>query len=446
VMRRTVRIGAAVALAGAVFVAGALGPFRAAGTRARGEPGSFGGPDAGSVAAPVVGGSLDRMISSLQDRLRSIPTDWRSFASLGLAYVQQARITTDPTLYPKAEGALRRSIRIHPDDNEVAWVGMASLAAARHDFGDALRWGERARRVNPYDGNVYGVIGDAQLELGRYHQAFATFQTMADTLPGLASYARASYVLELRGDVVGAVRAMTSALGFAGSPADAAWASYQLGELYFTTGRIEQARAAYRRAVQVDPEYVPPLAGLARVAWARGDLDGAIRGFVRVTARVPSPEYVIALGDLYELAGDESAAARQYNLVRVEEQLFRANGVNIDLEQALFEADHGDAVGALRAARQEWAKRHSIHVADALAWALYANGRYARAAGFERRALALGTRSALFLFHAGMIQRALGHDRSARRFLAQALDVNPFFSIRYADDARALLSRLEAAR
>jgi tetratricopeptide (TPR) repeat protein len=446
-MRRAVRVVAGTVLAGAVFVAGALGPFRVADTRARGGgPGSFASTGTGSLAPPVLGGSLDRVISSLQERLRSIPTDWRSFASLGLAYVQQARITTDPTLYPKAEGALRRSIRIHPDDNEVAWVGMASLAAARHDFAGALRWGERARRVNPYDGNVYGVIGDAQLELGRYRQAFATFQTMVDTRPGLASYARASYVMELRGDVPGAIRAMTSALRFAGSPADAAWASYQLGELFFNSGRVGRARAAYRRALQADPDSVPPLAGLAKVAWARGNVRAAIRGYTRVTARVPSPEYVIALGDLYGLVGDEAAAARQYDLVRVEERLFRANGVNIDLEQALFEADHGDPVDALRAARHEWGRRHSIHVADALAWALFANGRYAEASGFERRALALGTRSALFLFHAGMIQRALGHDGAARRLLHRALDVNPHFSIRYAGRARAILDGLETSR
>ena len=34
------------------------------------------------------------------------------------------------------------------------------------------------------------MIGDAQVELGRYQDAFATFQKMVDTLPGVALYAR----------------------------------------------------------------------------------------------------------------------------------------------------------------------------------------------------------------------------------------------------------------
>ena len=72
-------------------------------------------------------------------RLAASPQDWRSFASLGLAYVQQARITSDPSYYPKAQGVLRTSIALQPQDNEAALVGMAALAAARHDFSAALR-------------------------------------------------------------------------------------------------------------------------------------------------------------------------------------------------------------------------------------------------------------------------------------------------------------------
>ena len=77
-------------------------------------------------------------------------------------------------------------------------------ALARHDFSGALAWGERARKIDPYSGNVYGVIGDAEVELGHYADAFATFQKMVNTLPDTASYARVSYARELQGDVPGA--------------------------------------------------------------------------------------------------------------------------------------------------------------------------------------------------------------------------------------------------
>lgn len=442
-MKRVNRIGGALVLAIALFAVGGIGLLRSNDDGARAQTPSAATTDA--LLAPAIGGSLDEIIENLQSRLRVLPTDWQSFASLGLAYVQQARVTADPSYYPKAEGVLQRSLGLERTDNFAAMVGMAALAAARHDFAAALRWGERAKAINPYNGNVYGVIGDAQVELGRYRDAFATFQTMVDTQPGVASYARVSYARELMGDVDGAIQAMEAARDIAGTPADSAWASYQLGELYFNQGNLGDARAAYARGVGTDPDYVPPFAGLAKVAWARGHLRHAIAGFTDVVSRYPTPEYVIALGDLLQVAGRTDQAERQYSLVRAEEQLFRANGVNIDLELALFDAAHGDPAGALTAARDEWAKRRSVHVADAYAWALYADGRYDDASDFARKAMALGYRNALFSFHAGMIQLRLGHDTEARRLLAEATDINPHFSIRYAPVARAALAELRSA-
>jgi tetratricopeptide (TPR) repeat protein len=443
-MKRGIRFGAAAVLAAALFVVGGIGLFRSDGDGADAQSLSS-ASRADALLAPLVSGSLEQIIESLQTRLRQLPTDWRSFASLGLAYVQQARVTADPSYYPKAEGVLRRSLELEGRDNFAAMVGMAALAAARHDFASALRWGERARTINLYNANVYGVIGDAQVELGRYDDAFATFQTMVDTLPSVASYARVSYARELLGDVPGAIRAMAAARDLAGTPADTAWANYQLGELAFNRGDLDGAKAAYRRGAAADATYVPPSAGLAKVAWAEGHLRKAIAGFTDVVARYPSPDYVIVLGDLYAAAGQPELADRQFALVRAEEQLFRANGVNIDLELSLFDAAHGDPAGAIRAARDEWAKRHSVHVADAFAWALYANGRYTEAARYAATARALGYRNALFAFHAGMIQLRLGHAAQARRLLTEAVDINPYFSIRYSPIARAQLAKLGGA-
>ncbi len=442
-MKRMARIGAAAVLAAALFVAGGIGVFRSTDDGASVRMPTL--ATANTLLAPAIGGSLEQIIENLQSRLRLLPTDWQSFASLGLAYVQQARVTADPSYYPKAQGVLRRSLGLEREDNFAAMVGMASLAAARHDFAGALRWGEQAKAINPYNGNVYGVIGDAQVELGHYDDAFATFQQMVDTRPGVASYARVSYARELMGDVPGAIQAMEAARDIAGTPADSAWASYQLGELSFNRGDLHEARAAYARGVETDPDYVPSFAGLAKVAWARGHLRKAIAGYADVVSRYPAPEYVIALGDLYAVAGRSDQAELQYSLVRAEEELFRSNGVNIDLELALFDAAHGDPAGALVAAGDEWAKRHSVHVADAYAWALYADGRYVEASVYAGKAMTLGYRNAQFAFHAGMIQLKLGNDAEARRLLTEAVDINPHFSIQYAPAARAALADLGGA-
>ena len=143
-----------------------------------------------------------------------------------------------------------------------------------------------------------------------------------------------------------------------------------------------------------------------------------------------------------QLERNRESTDRQYALVDVENRLLRANGVNVDLEIALFDADHGRPEEALSAAEAEWARRHSVHVADALAWALHANGQDSRALSYANDALALGTRNALFFFHRGMIDLALGHRSAARRDLARAIQTNPNFSLLWSRRAASTLASL----
>jgi tetratricopeptide (TPR) repeat protein len=445
---RIATIATAASLAVVVFVIGALGPGGSRDTkssRSLGRPPAIAAPADTFLGPAPAAGSLDASIASLESKLDAAPDDWKASATLGIAYVQRARITADPSTYPLAQDVLARSLRLHPAGNAEAVLGLGTLAAARHHFAAALRWGRRAVKAAPYDADVYGLVGDAELELGRYGAAFGSFQRMVDIRPNLASYARVSYALELRGNVDGAIAAMRAAYDVASAPADVAWAAAHIAKIHFGAGRIEEAETWFRRAQAAYPDSMDAEAGLALIAWTSGDLEEAIAGYQRLAARYPSPEHVAILGDLYAAAGDHEAAVAEYELVQAEARLFKANGVNTDLEIALFEADHtsgGSARAALRAARAEWARRRSVHVADAYAWALYANGDYRRASALSAEALRLGTRNALFLFHAGMIRLRLGDEAAARSFLGQAREVNPSFSVRWSPVLRETLSRL----
>jgi tetratricopeptide (TPR) repeat protein len=444
-MKRTRRLLAVVALAVVLFIVGGLGLLRK--VRSEAPAGAAARAASGSLQeAPIIqSGTLSQLIDSLQARLRAFPNDWASMAELGSAYVQQARVTADSSYYPKAEGVLQRSLSLNHTTNFDAMTGMAALAAARHDFAGALGWGEQARNINPYNANIYAVIGDAQVELGRYPEAFQTFQKAVDLKPNLSTYARASYAWELQGNVPNAIRAMNLARGAAGTMSDASWAANQLGDLYFNSGRLDRAEAYYRRARQEDLSFIPPRAGLAKIEAARGHLGAAIRGYRSVTARYPLPQYVIALDDLYTVTGQTAPASQEAGLLQVEERLFQANGVNVDLEIALFDADHKvDLAQGLAAAQAEWGLRHSVHVADALAWELYANGQPSAALGYADQALHLGYRNAMFYFHRAMIERALGRTDAARRDLQRVRDINPYFSTLWSKPAAAILASLGA--
>jgi len=154
------------------------------------------------------------------------------------------------------------------------------------------------------------------------------------------------------------------------------------------------------------------------------------------------PGQRLTLGDLYEAVGRNEDAARQFELARTLQTLVAADGGNVDLELALFEAERGDASKAVGLAETELARRSSVHVYDVLAWARYRDGDYAAAREASQQARRLGTRDGLMLFHAGMIELKLGDQAGGRALLAEALAANPGFSARWAPEARRQLEVL----
>jgi tetratricopeptide (TPR) repeat protein len=183
--------------------------------------------------------STDKTIQSLQERLRSHPDDWQSYSQLGLAYLQKARETGDPTYYLRTEEALNKALSFQADDY-ASISAKGALALARHDFSAALEWGEKATRINPDRTYAYGVIADAQVELGLYEEAIETLQTMVDLRPDMSSYSRISYLRELHGDTEGALEMMQLAVD-SGTPnaESTAWVRTQLANLYFNIGDLE---------------------------------------------------------------------------------------------------------------------------------------------------------------------------------------------------------------
>ena len=381
-------------------------------------------------------------VAALQARLERLPGDASAWAALGGAYVAQARLTADPGYYGKAEGAFARSLEVRPKDNAEALTGQASLAAARHDFSAALRLGREAKRINPFSATNQGVLVDALVELGRYGEADAELQRMVDVRPGVPSFTRVSYVRELAGNMRGARVALEQAARFAYQPSDRAYVAYYLGELAFNSGDLTAAARHFREGLARQPGSAQLQAGRAKVAAARGDTQAALADYAAVVTRLPQPSYLLEYADLLASLGRTEEAERQYALVDATQRLFQAEGANVDLELALYDADRGRAAAALAVAKREWDRRRSVHVEDAYGWALHAAGRDREALVHARAAEARSTRNALFAYHRGMIEKSLGMRAQARASLTRALRVNPHFSVRHAPLAKRALAEL----
>lgn len=431
-----------------LLAAGVLTTIGALGVAGRDAPSPAAAPAAPAAAVDAVrGDDLPEVVAGLQQRLRDVPGDWTSWAALALAQVELARTTGDATLYDRAEQAVERSLAEQPDDNALALSARAALLAARHDFGAALDASEAALAVDPYQPTALVTRVDALTELGEYDAQLAALRRADRLQPGVPVATRYAYAFELRGRLDDAAALLRRTLTGAASAAERSFVLTTLADVERRRGRLDAAERAATEAVRLDPAYVPAAVSLARLATARNDLDAAVEAWTGIVARLPLTDHLVELAELHLARGDEAAAAQQLAVVRASEALQEQGGVDVDLESAFFEADHGDAAAALAKARAVWdAGRRSLHAADALGWALHATGADRAALPLLRRATALGPAEARPWLHRGLVEAALGLDQAARRSLERGLATDPGTSPWQVRRAERTLAAIEGRR
>jgi tetratricopeptide (TPR) repeat protein len=387
---------------------------------------------------------LGASIAKSQQRLRDVPGDWRTWAGLSSAYLEKGRVTADPTYYPKAEGAAQESLARHPDGNADANIALGALANARHDFATARDRANAAIAVNGYSSAAYGVLTDALTQLGDAAGAAAAVQKMLDLRPGLAAYTRASYDLEQRGQVAQAADLMQRALDDATDPNDAAFCRTQLGDLDWQTGDLAGAEKAYTDALTSTPGSIAARRGKARVDAANGRTDAALAGYADLTRRNPVPGDLLEYADLLRASGKATEADAQVRLAAAADSLFTANGGIDGITTAQLALAQNKPDDAVAAAKGEWDRRQFVDVADAYAWALHKAGRDADALPLARNVTATGAKPAVYAYHLGMIELALGQRDQAKADLTRAVQTNPHFSPLEAPLARKALADLGA--
>ena len=386
--------------------------------------------------------TVDTELDAAQKIIEKMPDAADGYNKLAVVYIQRARETGDFTLNSNAQTAINRALEIEPQNYDAQKL-KASLLLTFHQFDQALNLGTQLQKDHPQDSFIYGVLTDANVELGNYEAAVDAVQKMVDLRPAMASYARVSQVRSLYGDSDGAIEAMTLAARIA-DPMDKeaqSWCLVFLGNEFFKIGRFEEAERQYDTALKILPDYHLALAGKGNARAAFGDYENAVQFFTRTQTRVPSTETVIALGDVYTKTGNTEKAAEQYKLAEFIEQKLG----NLDQRRlALLWADQNVKLDeALAIAEREHAARKDIFTADVYAWCLYKKGNFQAAKAAINKAMHLKTKDARIFYHAGMIEKSLGNKKEATQFLQKALKTNPSFDLLQAENAKTALQELK---
>lgn len=398
--------------------------------------------DTAGALAPVAGDQpVDTAIRSAQRAVRGNPRRTRPLLELAQAFIRKARERSDPSWYEQAGDAVDRALRIDRDDATALQL-QAHLFMQDHRFREARDAAQRIIDRHPNSSATYGVLGDAEMEVGHYAAAERAYQRMNDMRPNLASYARASWMRWLLGDIEGAIEVGQRAIGAGSprSPEEVAWTTAQLGNLYVAVDDLDQAAQQYASAMRLFPDHPPAHLGLGRVAEARGDLAGAITHYQAAVRGSSITEHLAALAEALDAAG-RAPEAREVT-AQLERAGRRSDPRTLSLFYANRDIEHDAAVALAR--RELTHREDDVYTQDALAWALLRAGQLDEAQAMSTRARRLNTPEARFLFHGGMIALARGDRAEARSLLSDALQLNAHFDRRGVAEARRALASLGA--
>jgi len=351
--------------------------------------------------ATTARGDLEKTVAAMEERLARDASDSAAAVALADARLRQTRVTGNAGLAIRAESALNAALASAANDYNARRM-LAAVYLSQHRFADAIREAQRCARIRSDDAWVYGVLGDAHIELGDYQDAFDAFDRMTALRPDAASYARASYARELQGDLDGALRLMQMAADATApqDPESLAWHHAQIGHLYLELGRVIDARREYEHADFIFHDHPFAKEGLARVEAARGNYRSALALVNELLASSPTPAAAALAGDLLEQLGRGDEAERQYRLA---EAAWRVDAPEPS-RLARFLAMHGRQLDeAIRLA--DTSGRHDIFTDDALAWAYFRTGEIDRARHAIRQAMRTGTRDRDIRAHANAIER-----------------------------------------
>jgi superkiller protein 3 len=191
--------------------------------------------------------------------------------------------------------------------------------------------------LQPGYARAHRALGRLLLDQGRTDEskrAFARALELDSKLTGVRiDYASA---LIKSGDAAAALSQLDAAIANGeGTPL----AHALLGVAHERLGKIDQAFAAYSRAIEMDPNSAAAREGRARLYEGQGDVAKAIADYTIAYRSVLSPEVALKLARLHTRAGQVQAAIQVYRRLLLEREDF---AVRMEMARVMSENDQGE--------------------------------------------------------------------------------------------------------
>ena len=387
-----------------------------------------------------------RTVDFYRMKIEKNSEDSKNYVELAQVYLQEARVRGLHHEYTEhAERLINTALDIDPGNFE-ALVSKATILMIYHRFNDAKQVVLKAVGQNPYNSAAYGVLCDSYVETGDYDNAVKTCDKMLSIRPDINSYSRASYLREIYGELDASIEAMKLAAdaGMTGQESRA-WALYNLGNLFFISGKIDTAAFIYNGILEERPDYAYAYNGLSKIMIAKENYTKAIEYLVKASQIIPDHTFIEQLAYIYQVTGERESEIEMIKKVLHSFEHHESDGWNINREYSRFCSIHNINLSeSLERIEIEYEKRpDNYDVLKLYAWLLHKNKQNEKALDLIKKATKFGRYDPMLYYYAGVIFADAGNNKDALEYLQKSFDKFLYLHPLAFEDARSRISSFE---
>ena len=372
---------------------------------------------------------IDQGIAELENDALQLPIDRVKITKLAYLQYQRASLTGNLDELSVADGTLDHAIEHLGRDGDLYFL-KANIHFKVHRLADVEKDLEASTDL------LQSPVGralkaDLDFQQGRYEAARSGYEALIEEERTWDTLARLAYFHFKMGDFDRADQLYDEAVDelTAKEMRHYAWVELQRGVVDLSRGNYEKAREHYERAERAYSGHWMVQEHVAELLGAEGRHDEAEALYRGVIARVPRPDFLQALGELYLSTGKTAEAN---DCLKRAESAFLESAQRgevhyyhhlADLYADVFE----NGVEAVKWAQKDLELRRNFSTLAALAWALYRAGEFSRALELMNESLASGVKDARLFHAAGLIHKAFSPNGKADSYLQMAAAINPHY-------------------
>jgi tetratricopeptide (TPR) repeat protein len=216
---------------------------------------------------------------------------------------------------------------------------------------------------------------------------------------------------------------------------------YLRGNLYLEQKKNNEARGYFEKAIESDPNLLPPYEILARIALKDKNYKDAIARYDEIIAK--KPDYLagyMAIGTIYDQQGDSKKAEEFYRKALAIKKDFGAAANNLAWKIAEKGENIDEALQYAQIAKEQMSDNPSVM--DTLGWIYYLKGSYLNAISELQDSVQRVPDNPVVNYHMGLALLKNNKPVEANEYLKKALELDPGF--KGAEEAKKALDEIKA--